>query len=293
MNRLFAALSGLLVVILLGSSMIFTVDQRQFALVFALGEIRTVISEPGLHFKLPPPFQNIVLLEKRILTLDNPDADRFITAEKKNVVVDSYVKWRIADPKIFYTSVAGRVANAEDRLQRALRDGLNNEIATRTVSDVISGAREQVMEGVLSRVREDAAQIGVEIVDVRLRRVDFADEIRESVFRRMESERKAIAAERRSEGSAEAEKIRANAERQRDVIIAQAYKEAQTLKGAADGKTTAIYAAAFGQNPEFAGFYRSLQAYRASFTSKADIMVVDPKNDFFRYMESPGTGGRR
>lgn len=292
MNRLFAAASGVLVLLLLASSMVFTVDQRQFALVFALGEIRTVIAEPGLHFKLPPPFQNIVLLEKRILTLDNPDADRFITAEKKNVVVDSYVKWRISDPKQFYTSVAGRLTNAEDRLRRALRDGLNNEIATRTVSDVISGAREQVMEGVLARVREDARQIGVDIVDVRLRRVDFADEIRDSVFRRMESERKAIAAERRSEGSAQAEKIRANAERQRDVILAQAYKEAQTLKGQADGKATAIYASSFGQNPEFAGFYRSLQAYRASFSNKSDIMVVDPESEFFRYMDSPGLGRR-
>ncbi|MGA0882501.1 MAG: protease modulator HflC, partial [Burkholderiaceae bacterium] len=189
MNRIFAALSGALVLVLLVSSCVFIVDQRQFGLGFALGEVKRVVSEPGLYFKLPPPFQNVVFIEKRILTIDTPDADRFITSEKKNVVVDTYVKWRVEDPKAFFTSVAGRLASAEDRISRALRDGLNNEIATRTVNDVISGEREKVMQGILARVSEDAKQIGVAIVDVRLRRVDFADEIRDSVFRRMESER--------------------------------------------------------------------------------------------------------
>jgi membrane protease subunit HflC len=266
---------------------VFVVDQRQFALVFALGEIRTVISEPGLHFKLPPPFQNVVFVEKRILTIDNPDADRFITSEKKNVVVDTYVKWRVDDPKIFYTSVAGRIASAEDRISRALRDGLNNEIATRTVNEVISGARESVMAGILKRVSEDAKQIGVQIVDVRLRRVDFAEEIRDSVFRRMESERKAIASERRSQGFAEAEKIRANADRQREGILAQAYRKAQTIKGDGDARAAAAYAASFGQNPEFAAFYRSLQAYRESFNKRSDVIVADPQSEFFRYFRAP------
>jgi modulator of FtsH protease HflC len=268
-------------------SCVFVVDQRQFALVFALGEIRTVISEPGLHFKLPPPFQNVVFVEKRTLTIDNPDADRFITSEKKNVVVDTYVKWRVDDPKIFFTSVAGRIASAEDRISRALRDGLNNEIATRTVNEVISGARESVMEGILKRVSEDAKQIGVQIVDVRLRRVDFAEEIRDSVFRRMESERKAIASERRSQGFAEAEKIRANADRQREGILAQAYRKAQTIKGDGDARAAAAYAASFGQNPEFAAFYRSLQAYRESFNKRSDVIVADPQSEFFRYFRAP------
>ncbi|MFZ9102360.1 MAG: protease modulator HflC, partial [Burkholderiaceae bacterium] len=262
MNRVFAALSALLALVMIASACVFVVDQRQYGLVFALGEIKRVIDKPGLYFKLPPPFQNVVFVEKRILTIDTPDADRFITSEKKNVVVDTYVKWRVEDPKIFYTSVAGRLASAEDRISRALRDGLNNEIATRTVNDVVSGAREKVMEGILKRVSEDAKQIGVQIVDVRLRRVEFAEEIRESVFRRMESERKAIASERRSQGAAEAEKIRANADRQREGILAQAYRRAQTIKGDGDAKSTAAYAAAFGKNPEFAAFYRSLQAYR-------------------------------
>ncbi len=289
MNKIFAAVSALVALGLVVLSCVFVVDQRQFALVFALGEIRTVISEPGLHFKLPPPFQNVVFVEKRTLTIDNPDADRFITSEKKNVVVDTYVKWRVDDPKIFYTSVAGRIASAEDRISRALRDGLNNEIATRTVNEVISGAREKVMEGILKRVSEDAKQIGVQIVDVRLRRVDFAEEIRDSVFRRMESERKAIASERRSQGFAEAEKIRANADRQREGILAQAYRKAQTIKGDGDARAAAAYAASFGQNPEFASFYRSLQAYRESFNKRSDVIVADPQSEFFRYFRAPNS----
>ncbi|CAM8632640.1 HflC Membrane protease subunits, stomatin/prohibitin homologs [Burkholderiales bacterium] len=291
MNRIFAALSGALVVVLFVSSCVFIVDQRQFGLVFALGEVKRVISEPGLYFKLPPPFQNVVFIEKRILTIDSPDADRFITSEKKNVVVDTYVKWRVEDPKAFYTSVAGRLASAEDRISRALRDGLNNEIATRTVNDVISGEREKVMQGILARVSEDAKQIGVAIVDVRLRRVDFADEIRDSVFRRMESERKAIASERRSQGAAEAEKIRANADRQRVGILAQAYRKAQAIKGDGDGKAAATYSAAFGQNPEFAAFYRSLQAYRESFNKPSDVIITDPQSDFLRYFR--GSTGKK
>ena len=289
MNRVFAALSALLALVMLASACIFVVDQRQYGLVFALGEIKRVIDKPGLYFKLPPPFQNVIFVEKRTLTIDTPDADRFITSEKKNVVVDTYVKWRVEDPKVFYTSVAGRLASAEDRISRALRDGLNNEIATRTVNDVISGAREKVMEGILKRVSEDAKQIGVQIVDVRLRRVDFAEEIRESVFRRMESERKAIASERRSQGAAEAEKIRANADRQREGILAKAYRRAQTIKGDGDAKSTAAYAAAFGKNPEFAAFYRSLQAYRESFSGRSDVIVTDPQSDFFKYFRAPSS----
>ena len=286
MNRLVSIIFGFVFLGFLASSCLFIVDQRQFALVFALGEIKRVIKEPGLYFKLPPPFQNIVYLEKRILTIDTPDADRFITKEKQNVVVDTYVKWKIEDPKTFYTSVAGRVASANDRINRALRDGLNNEIATRTVNDVISGEREEVMGNITIRVAEDAKQIGVKIVDVRLRRVEFADEIRDSVFRRMESERKAIAAERRSEGEEEAEKIRANADRKRVGLLAQAYKKAQDIKGTGDATSAAAYANAFGQDPEFARFYRSLEAYRESFKDSSDLIVTDPESDFFNFFQS-------
>ena len=286
MNKIITFAVFLLGAIWLISSCLFIVDQRQFALVFALGEIKKVINEPGLYFKLPQPLQNIIYLEKRTLTIDTPDADRFITKEKQNVVVDTYVKWRIDDAKLFYTSVAGRVASANDRISRALRDGLNNEIATRTVNDVISGEREEVMESVTRRVAEDATQIGVRIVDVRLRKVEFADEIRDSVFRRMESERKAIASERRSEGAAEAEKIRANADRQRVGLLAQAYKQAQDIKGIGDAKAASAYADAFGEDPEFAEFYRSLKAYRESFKSGSDLIITDPNSDFFQFFKS-------
>ena len=286
MNKIITLAIFLLGTVWLISSCLFIVDQRQFALVFALGEIKKVVNEPGLYFKLPQPLQNIIYLEKRTLTIDTPDADRFITKEKQNVVVDTYVKWRIDDPKLFYTSVAGRVASANDRISRALRDGLNNEIATRTVNDVISGEREEVMESVTRRVAEDATQIGVRIVDVRLRKVEFADEIRDSVFRRMESERKAIASERRSEGAAEAEKIRANADRQRVGLLAQAYKEAQDIKGIGDARAASAYADAFGEDPEFAEFYRSLKAYRESFKGGSDLIITDPNSDFFQFFKS-------
>ena len=286
MNKIITLVVFLLGTVWLISSCLFIVDQRQFALVFALGEIKKVVNEPGLYFKLPQPLQNIIYLEKRTLTIDTPDADRFITKEKQNVVVDTYVKWRIDDAKLFYTSVAGRVASANDRISRALRDGLNNEIATRTVNDVISGEREEVMESVTRRVAEDATQIGVRIVDVRLRKVEFADEIRDSVFRRMESERKAIASERRSEGAAEAEKIRANADRQRVGLLAQAYKEAQDIKGVGDAKAASAYADAFGEDPEFAEFYRSLKAYRESFKGGSDLIITDPNSDFFQFFKS-------
>jgi len=286
MNKIITLAVFLLGTVWLISSCLFIVDQRQFALVFALGEIKKVVNEPGLYFKLPQPLQNIIYLEKRTLTIDTPDADRFITKEKQNVVVDTYVKWRIDDAKLFYTSVAGRVASANDRISRALRDGLNNEIATRTVNDVISGEREEVMESVTRRVAEDATQIGVRIVDVRLRKVEFADEIRDSVFRRMESERKAIASERRSEGAAEAEKIRANADRQRVGLLAQAYKQAQDIKGIGDAKAASAYADAFGEDPEFAEFYRSLKAYRESFKSGSDLIITDPNSDFFQFFKS-------
>jgi len=286
MNKIITLAVFLLGTVWLISSCLFIVDQRQFALVFALGEIKKVVKEPGLYFKLPQPLQNIIYLEKRTLTIDTPDADRFITKEKQNVVVDTYVKWRIDDPKLFYTSVAGRVASANDRISRALRDGLNNEIATRTVNDVISGEREEVMESVTRRVAEDATQIGVRIVDVRLRKVEFADEIRDSVFRRMESERKAIASERRSEGAAEAEKIRANADRQRVGLLAQAYKEAQDIKGIGDARAASAYADAFGEDPEFAEFYRSLKAYRESFKGGSDLIITDPNSDFFQFFKS-------
>lgn len=287
MNRLIAAGLVILALIAAARSMLFVVDQRESAVVFALGEIKRVIREPGLYFKLPPPFQNVRYFDRRTLTLDNPDIDRFITSEKLNIQVDSYVKWRINDPRLFFVSVGGNELLAQDRISRQLRSALNNEIARMTVDEVISLKRDELVVKVRGEVGEELVKIGVEIVDVRLKRVDFAPEVAERVYDRMQSERKRVANERRATGSAEYEKIRADADRQREVVIAEAYKEAQTLKGAGDARASRVYAESFGRNPEFAGFYRSLEAYRASFTGRNDLLVIDPSSDFFRYFRTP------
>jgi membrane protease subunit HflC len=292
MNRIVPVLLALLVALGVLSTTLFVVDQRQYAVVFALGEIKKVIAEPGLHFKLPPPFQNVQYFDNRILTIDTADVDRFITSEKLNVQIDTFVKWRIADPRRFFVSVGGSEVVASDRLQRSLRDSLNNEIAKKTVADVISGKRQELLDSVRTKMNEDAKQIGAEIIDVRLKRVDFAPEVSERVYDRMQSERKRVANERRATGAAESEKIRADADRQRDIIIAEAYRDAQRVKGEGDAKASALFAEAFGQNPEFASFYRSLEAYRASFRSRSDVIVLDPQSEFFRYFRSAGgTGG--
>ena len=289
MNRLASILLGLLVALGLASTMFFVVDQRQYAVVFALGEIKEVVSRPGLHFKLPPPFQNVQYFDNRILTIDTADVDRFITSEKLNVQIDTFVKWRIADPRQFYVSVGGSELIASDRLQRSLRDSLNNEVAKKTVTDVISGKRQELLDSVRAKMNEDAKQIGAEVIDVRLKRVDFAPEVSERVFDRMQSERKRVANERRATGAAESEQIRADADRQRDVLIAEAYRDAQQVKGEGDAKASALFADAFGRNPEFAGFYRRLEAYRNSCRGRgSDVMVLDPSSDFFRYFRAPG-----
>lgn len=277
--------------IVLASMSLFTVDQRQYAIVFQLGQVKDVIDSPGLNVKLPM-IQNVRYFEKRILTMDTPEPERFITSEKKNVLVDHFVKWRIVDPRLYYESVAGDEARARTRLNQTVNAGLREEFGKRTVHDVVSGARDQIMEDMRVKADQDARKIGVQIVDVRLKRVDLPTEVSESVYRRMEAERKRVANELRSQGAAEAEKIRADADRQREVLIAAAYREAQQVKGAGDAKATAIYAEAFGQSPEFYSFYRSLEAYRASFDGKDDVLVVDPSSDFFRFMKNSG-GARR
>ncbi len=278
---------ALLVIILIASASLFTVDQRQHAMVFQLGEIKEVIDEPGLKFKLPL-IQNVRYFDKRILTMDTAEPERFITSEKKNVLVDHFVKWRIVDPRLYYESVAGDEARARTRLTQTVNAGLREEFGRRTVHDVVSGERELIMDQMRERADRDARTIGVQIVDVRLKRVDLPNEVSESVYRRMEAERKRVANELRSQGAAEAEKIRADADRQREVIVAEAYRSAQQVKGEGDAKATAIYAEAFDKNPSFYSFYRSLEAYRASFAGKEDVLVVDPSSDFFRFMKDAG-----
>ncbi|MDK6079606.1 protease modulator HflC [Massilia varians] len=289
MNRLVTLFVAGFIALMLLSSTVFVVDQRRFAIVFALGQVRDVITEPGLHFKLPPPFQNVIYLDKRILTLDTPDADRFITAEKKNILVDAFMKWRITDPRLYYVSFGGDETRARDRLSQIIKAALNDEITKRTVREVISGERGAVMNAVKEKVVAEAKEIGVGVVDVRLKRVDYIEQINNSVYERMKAERVRVANELRSTGAAESEQIRADADRQRTVIIAEAFREAEKIKGDGDAKASVIYAESFGKNPEFAKFYRSLEAYRATFKNRGDVMVVDPNSEFFKYFKQPGS----
>jgi membrane protease subunit HflC len=290
MQRLPFVMALLFAVFVTVGAMLFTVDQRQYALVFQLGEIKEVIKEPGLSFKWPM-IQNVRFFDRRILTLDSVEPERFLTAEKKPVLVDSFVKWRIADVRQYYISVGGDEMLARTRLSQTVNSGLREEFGKRTVHDVVSGARDKIMEDVQKKADADARAIGIEIVDVRLKRVDLPPEVSESVYRRMETERKRVANELRSQGAAEAEKIRADADKQREVIVAEAYRDAQKIKGEGDAKAAATYGKAFGENPEFYAFYRSLEAYRQSFSHKNDLLVVDPSADFFKYLRSGSKGG--
>jgi modulator of FtsH protease HflC len=254
------------------------------AVVYALGEIKEVITEPGLKVKLPPPLQNVVFLDKRVQTLDSPETRPIFTAEKKSLVIDWLVKWRITEPRQFIRNNGVDLRNLESRLAPVVQAAFNEEVTKRNVSGVLATERDKVVLGVQTRLLDEAKAFGIEIVDVRIKRVDFAVAITDSVYRRMQSERQQVANELRSTGSAEAEKIRADADRQRQVIIAEAYRDAQKVKGEGDAKASALYADAFGRDPQFAQFYRSLEAYRASFRNKNDVMVLDPSSDFFRAM---------
>ena len=290
MNRIGIIVGGALVALMLFASTLFIVDQRQVAVIFALGEIKEVITEPGLKFKMPPPFQNVVFLDKRIQTLDSPETRPIFTAEKKSLVIDWLVKWRIAEPKQFIRNNGVDLRNLETRLAPVVQATFNEVITRRTVRGVLAVEREAVMQDVRKRLGDEAKAFGIEIVDVRIKRVDFVADITDSVYRRMESERKQVANELRATGAAEGEKIRADADRQREIIIAEAFRDAQKIKGEGDAKSSALYADAFGRDPQFAQFYRSLEAYRSTFRNKNDVMVLDPSSEFFRTMRggSPG-----
>ena len=291
MNRIATAVAGVLIVLMLASSMLFIVDQRQFAVIYALGEIKEVVTEPGLKVKLPPPLQNVVMLDRRVQTLDSPESRPIFTAEKKSLVIDWLVKWRVADPRQFIRNNGADMRNVENRLSPVVQAAFNEEVTKRTVLAVLATEREKVMNDVRKRLEDEAKQFGIEILDVRIKRVDFAVNITDSVYRRMESERKRVANELRSTGGADGEKIRADADWQREVIVAEAYRDAQKIKGEGDAKASVLYAEAFGRDPQFAQFYRSLEAYRTSFRSKTDVMVVDPSSDFFKAMRGSGAAG--
>ncbi len=284
MNRIALIVGGVLLALMLVSSMLFVVDQRQVAVVYALGEIKEVIQEPGLKFKLPPPFQNVVFLDRRIQTLDSPENRPIFTAEKKSLVIDWLVKWRITDPRQFIRNSGVDIRNLEARLSPVVHAAFNDEITKRTVGEVLSTGRDKVVQDVRNRLVEDAKSFGIEILDVRIKRVDFVANISESIYSRMAAERKQVANQLRATGAAEGEKIRADADRQREVIVAEAYRDAQKVKGEGDAKASALFADAFGRDPQFALFYRSLEAYRASFRNKSDLIVIDPNTEFFKAM---------
>ncbi|MEO6017539.1 MAG: protease modulator HflC [Polaromonas sp.] len=291
MNRVGFIASSLLVVLALLSSMLFVVDQRQFGVVYALGEIKDVVTEPGLHFKLPPPFQNVSYIDKRLLTLDSTDVEPIYTAEKQRVVIDWYVRWRISQPSEYIRNVGVDERAGANQLNRVVRNAFQEEINKYTLKDLLSQKREALMADVKREVIEKvrgAQPLGMDVVDVRITRVDYVEAITESVYRRMEAERKRVANELRSTGAAEGEKIRADADRQREVTIANAYRDAQKVKGEGDATAARNYAESFGKDAQFAQFYRSLDAYKASFNKKSDVMVLDPSSDFFKAMRGSG-----
>ena len=292
MNRVGFIATSLLVLLALASSMLFVVDQRQFGVIYALGQIKEVITEPGLNFKLPPPFQDVKYLDKRLLTLDSTDTEPVLTAEKQRLVIDWYLRWRISNPSEYIRALGADEKAGANQLSREVRNAFQEEISKRTVRELISTKRESLMVEVQRQVQENvkSKNWGVEIVDVRLTRADYVEAITESVYRRMEAERKRVANELRSTGAAEGEKIRADADRQREVTVANAYRDAQKIKGEGDAEAAGTYNEAFGRDPQFAQFYRSMDAYKASFSKKSDVMVLDPSSDFFKAMRGSGAG---
>jgi len=286
MKRLFPLLIALFIGAVVLSSSVFIVRERDYALVFALGEVKKIVSEPGLYFKLPPPLQNVVTLDKRLLTIDLQEAERIQTSEKKNLLIDSFVKWRIVDPRLYYVTFGGNERAARERLQAQIRDALNASVNIRTVKDVVSLERDVIMTEVLNNVAKRAEPLGVKIVDVRLKRIEFAPEISESVYRRMESERVRVANELRSIGAAEGERIRAEADREREQILARAYGRAEAIMGEGEAEAAGLYAKAYGADLSFYSFYKSLEGYRAAFGKSGDILVVDPSSDFFKYLKN-------
>ncbi len=286
MQRLFPALVGLVIVLAVLSSCVFVVRERDAVLVFALGEVRKTLTEPGLYFKLPPPFQTVTRLDKRLQTIETNDPERIQTAEKKNLLIDSFVKWRIDDPRLFYVTFGANDRAAVERLQAQIRDALNASVNIRTVKEVVSTERDTIMREILNNVQGRATPLGVSVVDVRLRRIEFAPEISESVYRRMEAERKQEANRLRASGAADGERIRAQADRQRQELLAEAYAKAQAIMGEGEGVAAGVYAGAYGKNPQFYEFYKSLEAYRAAFNGQGDTLVLSPNSDFFKFWGS-------
>lgn len=294
MSRLLSILVALVVAVMLLSSTMFSVDQHRYAVVYAMGELREVIADPGLHFKAPPPFQSVVYLDKRLQTLDTPDGERYATADKKDLLLDAFVKWKIVAPRQYLIETGGGAERNNERgnekLTQLVRNALAFETGTRQLADVVTNQRTALAGAVRERIAKDARALGIEVVDVRLKRVDFAEQMSAAVIERMKAERTRLAVELRATGSAEADQIRGDAERQRATILAEGQRDAETMRGEGDAKASQIYAQSFGKNPEFYRFYRSMEAYKASFKGRNDILVLDANSEFFKYFNSPGAG---
>jgi modulator of FtsH protease HflC len=282
-------LAAIVALLFVASQSVYTVDQRKFAIKFQLGEVIETKTTAGLYFKIPL-VQNVKFFDKVNLTLDNPEPDRVTTSEKKPLLVDFVVLWRSTDVRQYYISVQGDEEAARRRLSQTVRANLAEEFNKHDVHEAISSARDKITSVTQQKANADAKSIGVEVIDVRLRRVELPPDVTGPVYQRMESERRRVANELRSQGGAESEKIRADADRQRQVILAEAYRQAQKIKGDGDAKSSVTYAQAYSQNPEFYAFYRSLESYKAAFRSKSDLMVLDPSSEFFQYFKDPGTG---
>jgi membrane protease subunit HflC len=274
---------ALVVVIFTLSQSFFTVDERQKAILFQLGEIVRTDFKPGIHWKIPF-VNNVRKFDSRIQTLD-AEPERYLTSEKKNVIVDSFVKWRVKDVALYYTTMGGDPLRANLRLSQIIKDGLRGEFAKRTIQEAISGERSQIMDIITKETNDEAKAFGIDIVDVRIKRVDFPQNISDSVYARMRAERQRVAKELRSNGAEAAEKIRAEADRQRTVILANAYREAEKIRGEGDASATDIYARAYKKDPDFYAFYRSLNAYKATFANKSDVLVLQPNTEFFKYFK--------
>ena len=288
MNKIFLAIGIAIVALLVASSSLFVVDQRQVAVIKTFGEIKSVITEPGLNFNWPM-VQTVSMLDKTIHTLDNPAPSAIFTAEKKSLVIDWMVKWRITDPRQFVRNNGVEMRNLENRLGAVSQAAFNDEVTKHTVRGVLSDERAQIMQNVKTRLMADSKPFGIEIIDVRIKRVDFVPEVTASIYKRMTTERVQVANQLRSEGEATKEQIRADADKQVSVIVAEATLDAQKTKGDADAQATQIYGEAFGRDPKFAQFYRNLEAYRASFNKKSDLVVVDTGSDFFKAMRGAGS----
>jgi membrane protease subunit HflC len=288
MSRILTLVIGVLLVALLLGSTLFSVGQEQYALVYSMGELREVIKEPGLHVKMPQPFQNVVVLDRRLQTLDTADGQHFLTLEKRDLLIDAVVKWKIADPRRYKIAIGDSMERGTDRLSQLARTALTVEIGKRGGQDIVAGERTAIGTAVRDTVAREARELGVDVVDVHIKRVGYSDQANTAVLDRMKAARMRMATQVRDEGLAEGERIRSDAERARTELLADAQRQVETIKGDGDAKAAQLYAASYGKNPEFYRFYRSLEAYRATFKGRNDVLVLDTNSEFFRYFHGPG-----